>query len=544
MAEETFDVLVIGGGITGAGVALDAAARGLRTALVEQRDFASGTSSRSSKLIHGGLRYLQQREFRLVYEALAERQRLLANAPHLVSPLPFLVPLFGATGARKDNLARLYSVALWQYDLTGGVRIGRRHRRIDREEALGYLPTLDVERLAAGFLYWDAHADDARLTLTILRTAVVNYGAVAANYAPVTGLLTAGADARVGGARLEDGTEIRAHAVINATGVWSDLVRGMDEGPGALGALRPAKGIHLTFPAARLPATAAAVLPVPRDRRSIFLVPWGDFTYAGTTDTDYRGPLDDPVCTPEDVDYVLAAVNASLTAKLTRGDITSTWAGLRPLVGSAKSERTADLSRRHRLTLSQRGLLTITGGKLTTYRLMASDAVDQVVELLGRGARRSPTKRLALLGASGSEALRSPDAAQRLGVDDTMLTHLAGRYGTEARTVIAMTEADPQLGRPLVPDLPYLQAEAVYAARYEMAWTLEDVLDRRTRASFLARDAAAAAAPAVARLIAPELGWSVERARHEADSYCQSAIRSRDAAGLSDTGDLALHGRP
>ncbi|MDQ1419404.1 MAG: glycerol-3-phosphate dehydrogenase, partial [Acidimicrobiaceae bacterium] len=279
MAEETFDVLVIGGGITGAGAALDAASRGLRTALVEQRDFASGTSSRSSKLIHGGLRYLQQREFRLVYEALAERQRLLANAPHLVSPLPFLIPLFGAKGVAKDSLARLYSVALWQYDLTGGLRIGKRHRRIDREEALRYLPTLDVDRLAAGFLYWDAHADDARLTLTILRTAVVNYGAVAANYAPVTSLLTAGADARVAGARLEDGTEIRAHAVINATGVWSDVVRGLDEGPEALGALRPAKGIHLTFPASRLPVTAAAVLPVPQDRRSIFLFPWGDFTY-------------------------------------------------------------------------------------------------------------------------------------------------------------------------------------------------------------------------------------------------------------------------
>ncbi|MDQ1377554.1 MAG: glycerol-3-phosphate dehydrogenase, partial [Acidimicrobiaceae bacterium] len=359
MAEETFDVLVIGGGITGAGAALDAASRGLRTALVEQRDFASGTSSRSSKLIHGGLRYLQQREFRLVYEALAERQRLLANAPHLVSPLPFLIPLFGAKGVAKDSLARLYSVALWQYDLTGGLRIGKRHRRIDREEALRYLPTLDVDRLAAGFLYWDAHADDARLTLTILRTAVVNYGAVAANYAPVTSLLTAGADARVAGARLEDGTEIRAHAVINATGVWSDVVRGLDEGPEALGALRPAKGIHLTFPASRLPVTAAAVLPVPQDRRSIFLVPWGDFTYAGTTDTDYQGPIDDPQCTPQDVDYVLAAVNASLTSKLTRADITSSWAGLRPLVSSARSERTADLSRRHRLTLSEHGLLTV-----------------------------------------------------------------------------------------------------------------------------------------------------------------------------------------
>ncbi|MDQ1420368.1 MAG: glycerol-3-phosphate dehydrogenase [Acidimicrobiaceae bacterium] len=240
---------------------------------------------------------------------------------------------------------------------------------------------------------------------------------------------------------------------------------------------------------------------------------------------------------------MLAEVNDSLTSKLTRADITSSWAGLRPLVSSAKSERTADLSRRHRLTLSEHGLLTVTGGKLTTYRLMASDAVDQVVEHLGRGSRRSPTKRLALLGASGSDALRSPGAAGRLGVDDTMLTHLAGRYGTEARTVIAMTEADPQLGRPLVPDLPYLQAEAVYAARYEMAWTLEDVLDRRTRASFLARDASAAAATAVARLIAPELGWSVERAKHEAANYCESAIRSREAAGLNDTGDLALHGQ-
>ncbi len=539
MAREAFDVLVIGGGITGAGVALDAAARGLRVALVERSDFASGTSSRSSKLIHGGLRYLQQREFRLVYEALAERQRLLENAPYLVSPLPFLIPLFGRDGVVQSGLARLYSIALWQYDLTGGWRIGKRHRRITREEALGYLPTLDIERLVAGFLYWDAHADDARLTLTILRTAVVNYGAVAANYAPVSGLV-AGSGGRVVGARLEDGTEIRATVVVNATGVWSDQIRGMDEGAGVLGTLRPAKGIHLTFPAARLPMTAAAVLPVAGDRRSIFVVPWGEVTYAGTTDTDYSGPLDDPQCTPADVEYVLAAVNAAVTSRLTREDVVSSWAGLRPLVSSAKSQRTADLSRRHRVMLSERGLITVTGGKLTTYRRMASDTVDAVVEHLGRGARRSPTKRLALLGAPGCDALQHRDAASRLGVAEPRLAHLVGRYGTEARTVIAMVEADPELAHPLVPGLPYLGAEAVYAARYEMAWTLEDVLARRTRALLLARDASAAVATAVARLMAPELGWSAARVEQEASRYSASVRHAREAAGLADTTDLVL----
>jgi glycerol-3-phosphate dehydrogenase len=548
MADETFDVLVIGGGITGAGVALDAAARGLRTALVEKQDFASGTSSRSSKLIHGGLRYLQQREFRLVYEALAERQRLLENAPHLVTAIPFLIPLFGSKGVVNTNLARLYSIALWQYDLTGGLRIGKRHRRISREEVLEYLPTLDVDRLVAGFLYWDARADDARLTLTVLRTAVVNYGAVAANHAPVSALLTEGG--RVAGARLDDGTEIRAAVVVNATGVWSDLVRGLDEGtvgglpgrpgPPAPGMLRPAKGIHLTFPARRLPLTAAAVLPVPGDRRSIFLVPWGDFTYAGTTDTDYTGPLDDPQCTPADVAYVLAAVNGAVTSPLTPDDIVASWAGLRPLVSAAHSPRTADLSRRHRITRSPGGLVTITGGKLTTYRRMASDTMDQVVAQLGRGARRCPTVRLALLGAEGSEALRRPGTAGRLGVAPPTLAHLAGRYGTEARTVIAMTEADPQLAQPLVAGLPYLRAEAVYAARYEMAGTLEDVLARRTRALFLAQDASADAAASVARLIAPELGWSVARAEQETAGYRESVRRSRKAAGLAEAGDLVV----
>ncbi|MDP9074775.1 MAG: glycerol-3-phosphate dehydrogenase/oxidase, partial [Actinomycetota bacterium] len=487
LADEQFDVVVIGGGITGAGVALDAAARGLRTALVEKRDFASGTSSKSSKLIHGGLRYLQQHEFTLVYEALAERQRLLANAPHLVTPMPFLIPIFGRNGVVDHSLARIYSLALWQYDLTGGLRIGKRHRKVSRQEAAAALPTFDLDRLVAGFLYWDAAADDARLTLTVLRTAVVGFGAVAANYTPVAAVETDPVTQRVRGVRLEDGTAVRAEVVVNATGVWSDALRALDEGSSVTPALRPAKGIHLTFPADRLPATMAAVLPGPGDKRSVFVVPWGPFTYVGTTDTDYRGPLDDPQCSPEDVRYVLDAVNGAVTCPVSEHDVVGTWAGLRPLVRSAKSQRTADLSRRHRISVSSHGMVTVTGGKLTTYRRMAAETVAKVVELLGRGARRSPTKHLRLLGADSCQSLARPGFAGRLRVDNDTLSHLAGRYGTEARTIIAMTEADPELAKPLVPGLAYLRAEAVYAARYEMAWTLEDVLARRTRALLVAR---------------------------------------------------------
>ncbi|HLY84475.1 MAG TPA: glycerol-3-phosphate dehydrogenase/oxidase [Acidimicrobiales bacterium] len=562
MADEGFDVLVIGGGISGAGVALDAAARGLKTALVERRDWASGTSSRSSKLIHGGLRYLQQRDYKLVYEALAERQRLLENAPHLVSPLPFLIPLFGKEGAVNKAVARFYSTALWLYDVTGGLRIGKRHKRLGREEVLAHFPALNAERLVAGFLYWDAQADDARLTLTVARTAVVHYGAVAANYAGAVALLKDPVTGRVAGVRLEGGTEVRADAVVNAGGVWSDEVRRLDQvgdidegrsldevhldqgvpfnkGRSTQGTLRPAKGIHLTFRAAALRCDMAAVLPVSGDRRSVFVVPWGEFTYVGTTDTDYDGPLDDPQCTPEDVAYLLGAVNASLTDPVTEDDVVGTWAGLRPLVRGAVNERSADLSRRHLVMVSDDGLVTVTGGKFTTYRRMAADAVDEVVRLLGRGAKRSPTRRLPLLGALGTPALRERDAASRLGIDPDCLTHLVGRYGSEARTVIAMTEADPELGRRLVPGLPYLRAEAVYAARYEMARTIDDVLARRTRALLLARDASAGAALDVARLVAPELGWSPKRVEQEVEDYRAAATRAREAAGLPGT-DAAL----
>jgi glycerol-3-phosphate dehydrogenase len=525
LGEEQFDVLVVGGGITGAGVALDAAARGLRTALVERGDFASGTSSQSSKLVHGGLRYLQQREYRLVRENLAERRRLLANAPHLVRPLRFVLPLLGGGGATTAAVARGYAAALWAYDLSGGLHLGR-HRRLAPTEVHEALPAVRRDLVAAGFSYPDAFTDDARLTLAVVRTAVLDHGAVAANYAPLAGVVEDGAG-RVRAGVLADGTEVRTGAVVNAGGVWADQVAALAGSRGAPG-LRPAKGVHLTVERARLPCWAAAVLPTP-DRRSIFVIPWGDRVYLGTTDTDHVGPLDEPGCTGDDVAYVLEAANAALATPLRPGDVVGAWAGLRPLVDGARSRRTADLSRRH-CVMTAANVVTVTGGKLTTYRRMAADAVDEVVDLLGRGARRSPTRSLALHGA---RAGAGGDAGGGAGGEaEPHGEHLAGRYGGEAHLVLELVRADPALGRPLVAGLPYLRAEAVHAARHEMAHTLDDVLTRRTRARILARHASAAAAPDAARLLAGELGWSDEQVEQEVAGYRTAVERERAAAGL------------
>jgi glycerol-3-phosphate dehydrogenase len=521
-----FDVLVVGGGITGAGVALDAASRGLRTALVERGDFASGTSSKSSKLVHGGLRYLQNGDVRLVYQALRERQRLLRNAPHLVALLPFLVPILGRDGLIDARVARALGSAMWMYDLTGGARIGKLHQRLSVDEVVAHMPTLPADRLAAGYLYFDATADDVALTLAVLRTAALDHGAVVVNHAAVRGFVR-GVDGQVAGATVEvrepggatRALTVRARQVVNATGVWADDVRGLDEGTHP-GSIRPAKGVHLTLPWELVRNDVAVVLPVPGDRRTVFVVPWmpdGDgayrFTYVGTTDTDHDGTLDDPRCTAEDVAYLLGALNAAMGAgrRVSEADVLGTWAGLRPLVRSAGTGRTADLSRRHRITTSRSGLVTVTGGKLTTYREMAEEAVDVVVSRLGRaaprGARRSRTRRLALRGADGWRAVeaRSP--------------HLARRYGGEGRVVEALAEADPGLAEPLVPGLPYLRAEAIHAVRQEMALGLDDVLARRTRARIQDREATARAAGTVAQLIGPELGWTTERAEREAAAY-------------------------
>jgi glycerol-3-phosphate dehydrogenase len=530
LGDDPFDVLVVGGGITGVGAALDAASRGLRTALIERDDFASGTSSKSSKLAHGGLRYLQQGEVRLVYEALAERQRLRHNAPHLVKLLPFLLPIFsGSGGVINKKLARALGLSMWMYDLTGGARIGKFHERLSPDEALAHMPTLPKDKIASSYLYYDATVDDARLSLTVARTAAIEFGAVAVNGTALTGIAK-DAQGRVSGATVvADGQEIsvRCQAIVNAAGVWSDEVRTLDEGADP-DSIRPAKGIHITVPWSKVRNDIAVVVPVPKDKRAVFVVPWGDLTYIGTTDTDYQGPNEDPPVTREDVDYLLDAMRFT---GITDKDVVGSWAGLRPLVKSGSSGRTADLSRRHKVVASPSGVISVTGGKLTTYREMAADTIDEVVEVLGTRvsgvARGSRTKKLRLRGAEGYEALAE--------ATDPLTAHLANRYGGEARTVLALAEADASLKEPLVAGLPYIRAEAVYAVRHEMARTVDDVLSRRTRARLLARDASAAAADDVARLIAPILGLSDAEAGAQASSYRAAIELERSTAQLPET---------
>ncbi|NBO67976.1 MAG: glycerol-3-phosphate dehydrogenase/oxidase, partial [Actinobacteria bacterium] len=353
-----FDVLVIGGGITGLGVAVDAATRGLKVALVEREDFASGTSSKSSKLIHGGVRYLQQGEIALVYEALHERQRLKRNAPHLVQTLPFMIPILKRDGVVSRKIARALGTALWMYDLTGGWRIGKFHRRLNADKAFTHLPTMDRKRLGSAYLYFDAMADDARVCIALARTAA-SHGAAVLNYAPVEKILH-DQQGRACGAivkpRDANSITINARVIVNAAGVWSDEVMTTDEGKNPE-SIRPAKGVHLTVPWKMVRNDIAVVIPVPGDKRSLFLVPWisnydgtYQYTYIGTTDTDYQGSIDDPQCTRVDIDYVLRALNAAVTTNVTADDVTAVWSGLRPLVKSVSGEklssRTADLSRR------------------------------------------------------------------------------------------------------------------------------------------------------------------------------------------------------
>jgi glycerol-3-phosphate dehydrogenase len=482
LANERFDVLVIGGGITGAGVALDAVTRGLRTGLVEQHDFASGTSSRSSKLVHGGLRYLQQRDVHLVRESLAERQRLLRNAPNLVRTLPFVLPVFRDGGAVDARLRSAVSAALWAYDLAGGARIGKVHRRLSVDEVLARFPTLDAGRLRGGFLFWDAQTDDARLTLAVARTATA-YGAAVANH--VGAVAVERGVVRVRTAEGHD-IDVRAEVVVNAAGVWSDEVRTLEEGVHPE-SIRAAKGVHVALPRALLRNETAAVLKVPADGRSIFVVPYGSHTYIGTTDTDYTGSLDSPHCTDDDARYLLDAVNASLSTSIGLTDVTGRWAGLRPLVRSTSSGKTADLSRRHRVDRFAHGMISVTGGKLTTYRRMAADTVDAVVEALGRGGR-SVTRDLPL-------------------------------HDDDERVLVAMVERDPSLGEPLIAGLPHRRAEAVHAARSEMARSLDDVLTRRIAGTWLDQAATSASAEGTARLIAPELGWDAEGVRRQVTQF-------------------------
>ena len=538
---DVFDVVVIGGGITGLGAAVDASSRGLSTALLERGDFASGTSSKSSKLVHGGLRYLQQGDVRLVYEALRERQRLLRNASHLVGVLPFMIPILTKDGLISRKVARALGSALWMYDLTGGIRIGRIHRRLRKSRALTHLPTMDPDRLASAYVYYDAQADDARLCIALARTAA-DIGAVVLNGTAVIDVESisdrAGTHRYSVTARDAEGTfEVKARSIINAAGVWVDEVLSTLRQPGAsgsFGTIRPAKGIHVTVPWDMIRNDIAAVIPVPKDRRSLFLVPWGrrpdgtfTHTYVGTTDTDYSGPRDEPQCTKDDIDYVLRALNSALNVTITPADVVGTWAGLRPLVvpvdddsAEGSKSRTADLSRRHRIAGAGDGFVTVTGGKLTTYREMAQDAVDALADVLGLSVgplskHRCRTKRLELHGSGARQRRRSRSPH----LTPALADHLWSRFGTDAENIVELIEHDPTLAEPLVDGLDYVRAEVVFAVRHEMALTVEDVLARRTRALLFDRRGARDAARSTALLMAPILGWSSERIEREVETF-------------------------
>jgi glycerol-3-phosphate dehydrogenase len=540
LRSESFDVVVVGGGITGVGVALDAASRGLRTALIERDDFSIGTSSKSSKLVHGGLRYLQD-DPRLVYQALHERQRLRRNAPHLVKILPFMIPVLTSESVVSRKVARAMGTAMWLYDLTGGWRIGKFHKRLKKDRALPHMPTMPADKLAAAYLYYDATVDDARLVVTVARTAA-QHGAVVVNRCSMVGLKhdesgrVVGIDVAADDMPAHNGNDgdhdraqqftVSTRVVVSATGVWGDDIRALDEGSHP-DSIRPAKGVHITVPWDKVRNDIAVVIPVPGEKRNLFVVPWGAnadgtfrHTYVGTTDSDYQGPLVDPACTKDDVDYVLNALNAAVTTNVTSADITGVWAGLRPLVKSAGSGKTADLSRRHKVRTSEHGVITIAGGKLTTFREMAEDTVDAVVDQLG-GRQRCRTKKLGLLGATGF-------VEQTAGTVDQ---HLADRYGSMAGAVKTLAASQPDLAEPLIPGQPYLRAEAVYAVRHEMATTLDDVLTRRTRARLFDREATLAAASSAAELMAVELGWDeAETARQLADFAARCAAEARAEA--------------
>lgn len=475
LRRERFDVLVIGGGITGCGVALDAASRGLKTALVERGDFACGTSSKSSKLIHGGLRYLRQLQFKVTIEASREKALLKRLAPHLVEDLPFLLP-FWTRAARP-----LLGSGLWIYDAAAGFPRGLVHRHLDPREALEMLPGLRPEGLRGGYVYYDARADDCRLVLHVARKAA-DLGAVLATGVEVVGFVKD--RGKVAGVRTRD-FDIAAARVVNATGIWCDEVRAAED-PQAGRTVRPSKGVHLVVPARRLGLQSAAMLPSPVDGRIAFLIPWGERAIVGTTDTDYAGPLDRPRAEAADVDYLLALVNASLpSAALTRSDILSTYAGLRPLLRD-DAAAPSGASREHHLFDDPSGLLTITGGKLTTYRRMSKEVVDRLTR------RKCRTDRIDLFATEA----RDP---------------LSRRYGAEAARI-----ADRA---PIVEGLDYVWGEVEHAIDREMARSLADVLARRTRIALFAEDRGAAVAEAVARRMAPRLGWDLREIRRQREAY-------------------------
>jgi glycerol-3-phosphate dehydrogenase len=545
------DVLVVGGGVVGCGAALDAVTRGLRTGLVEARDWASGTSSRSSKLIHGGLRYLEMLDFRLVAEALAERSLMLQRlAPHLVRPVPFLYPLqhrgwerayIGAGIALYDSMS-LLSGAVSRRE---GVGLPH-HRHLTRRQALREAPALRREALVGAVQYWDAQVDDARHTVTLARTAAT-YGALCANRARVVGLLRQGE--RVTGAvvrDLETGRvlEVRARQVVNATGVWTDDTQALAATRGRF-EVRASKGVHLLVPRDRIQSSTGLILRTPSS--VLFVIPWGRHWIIGTTDTDWALDKSHPAVSARDVEYLLEQANRVLVSPLRKEDVEGVYAGLRPLL-AGESDSTSGLSREHTVAHPVPGLVVVAGGKYTTYRVMAQDAVDEAVRALDAKVPASVTAHVPLVGAEGFAALwnQRRSLAQRSGLHLARVEHLLGRYGSLVHEVLALLEDDRSLAEPLPGADDYLRVEVVYAVQAEGARHLDDVLTRRTRASIESWDRGVDAAGVVARLMARPLRWDDEHVEREVEHYLARVAAELEAQEQPDdeTADAARLGAP
>ncbi|HET9829288.1 MAG TPA: glycerol-3-phosphate dehydrogenase/oxidase [Nocardioidaceae bacterium] len=550
MEAKELDVLVVGAGVVGSGAALDATTRGLETGLVEARDFASGTSSRSSKLIHGGLRYLEMLDFALVAEALQERGLLIQKlAPHLVRPVPFVYPLHGRVWERVYAGA---GVAL--YDtlglLSGTARGVPHHRHLSRRKALQIVPGMRKDSLIGALQYYDAQVDDARHTMFIARTAAA-YGAHVASRARVVEFLREGE--RVCGAvvqDLESGRSIKvlARQVVNSTGVWTDDTQSLVGERGQFH-VRASKGVHLVVPRDRIRSESGLILRT--EKSVLFVIPWGRHWIVGTTDTDWSLDKAHPAASSSDIDYVLEHVNKVLEIPLGRGDVEGVYAGLRPLL-KGETEATSKLSREHAVAHTVPGLVVVAGGKYTTYRVMAKDAVDEAVHGLERSMDRripeSATKDVPLLGAEGYEALWNARRrlAESSGLHLVRIEHLLHRYGTLIDEVLELVAADPSLGELLAGTEDYLRAEVVYAVTHEGARHLDDVLTRRTRISIETFHRGTASADDTADLMGGALGWSDEQRQREVEHYLQRVAAERESQEMPDdqTADAARMGAP
>ena len=541
MANESFDVVVIGGGVTGAGAALDAATRGLSVAVVEQRDWAAGTSSRSSKLIHGGLRYLEQLDFGLVREALREQTLMLERlCPHLVRPVPFLFPLTHRVWERA-----YVGAGVLMYDWLAGSRALPRHRHRSRRSALGRFPALRSDALVGAIEYYDAQVDDARHTLALARTAAL-HGAVTATSARVTDLVQTGS--RVIGVNvrdLESGREfeLRGRRIVNATGVWTDEVQTM-AGRGRI-KVRASKGIHMVVPRDRIHGDAGLIL---RTAHSVlFVIPWRQHWIIGTTDTDWNLDLAHPAASRSDIEYLLDTLNAVLAQPLRRDDIEGVYAGLRPLL-HGENDATSQLTREHAVSQSVSGLISVAGGKYTTYRVMAKDAIDVAARDIEKRIPPSCTHRVPLVGAPGYAGFwnRRESIARDVGLHVTQVEHLLSRHGSRITELLDLMRDRPELAEPIEGADAYLKAEAWYATAHEAALHLDDVLTRRTRISIETFDRGRRAARSVAALMGEVLGWdeaTTEREIHHYDARVEAERESQEQPD-DQTADAARLGAP